>query len=90
MWVELMSETKSSLMSFNENNLKQLKTVELSDFGGYLTKEEYDAILEDGCFVSSLKLQKTLIEISVSDLTPNERRNFMETQIRINGYSHQE
>lgn len=83
MWIETISETKSSLMSFSSDNLKQLKKVDLAEFGGYITREEYDEILMDGCFVTSSKLQEKLLEISIADLTSYHRKVFMKSHIDI-------
>jgi hypothetical protein len=83
MWIEPISETKSSLLTFSPDNLKQLKKVELADFGGYITSEEYDEILIDGCFVTSSKMQEKLLSISIADLTSYHRRVFMKSHIDI-------
>jgi ribosomal protein S8 len=83
MWSELISGTNSSLMTFSSDNLIQLKKVDISEFGGYITSEEYNEILEDGCFVTSSKLQGKLLEISIADLQSYHRKSFLKTHVDI-------
>ncbi len=83
MWRELISGTNSSLMTFSSGDLKQLKKVDVSEFGGYITSEDYGEILEDGCFITSSKLQEKLLEISIADLQSLHRKSFMKTHIDL-------